>query len=159
MYIVFMLAYIVQASRYLALAMDKQPAPLATGSPVLTLLLRRFLPSVTRSVTKTLLPRSPRRRRKKKSQKTSHTLRQSQSTAQPSNAVSGVQMESQVPAKQDFDDPVVDLLCKIKEDSPASQTRLPGYTGRGVAKNGSEWPSLSLSLCTPASLPCKAPSG
>ena len=144
MYIFFMLVYIVQASRYLASAKDKQQAPLATGSPVSSTSSwhsafdppsQTISPKRDKKRHKDVISKKSKKKKKiKKSQKTSHTLRQSQSTAQPSNAVSGVQMESHVPEKQDFDDPVFDLLCKNKEESPANQTHPPGYTGRGAAK-------------------------
>ena len=70
---------------------------------------------------KDVASKKSKKKKKKKSEKTSTTLRQSQVQA--------------VPAHQDFDDPVVDLLChQNKEENPADQTHPTGYKSRGVAK-------------------------
>ena len=59
--------------------------------------------------------KSKKKKKKKKSKTTSSNLQETQTTA-------------------DFDDPVFDLLCKSKADSPATPVDSVKHEGRGVAK-------------------------
>ena len=121
--------------------MDNQLAPLAAGSPASSTSSwhsafdppsETISPKHDKTRSKDVGSKKPKtkKNKKKKSKTTSNTLRE----AQPSNASSGVRVESHIPADPDFDDPVFDLLCKGKEDSPATPVNPVKYEGRGVAK-------------------------
>ena len=126
MYILFSLRVLFKPICFRAAAMDNQPAPLAAGSPASS---TSSWHSAFDPPSETISPKHDKKRSKdvgsKKSKKKKKKKKKSKTTS------SNLQ-ETQTAA--DFDDPVFDLLCKSKADSPATPVDSVKYEGRGVAK-------------------------
>ena len=121
----FLSACTVQANCFRAAAMDNQPVPLAAGSPASSTSSwdsafdppsEMISPKHDKKRSKDVgSKKSKKKKMKKKSKTTSKHLQETQTTA-------------------DFDDPVFDLLCNSKVDSPATPVDSVKYEGRAVAK-------------------------